>query len=53
MHHQAIDIVQKYTEWSDIRIKRILDYLERETRCRKEETYREGVRYYFHNIEND
>lgn len=49
----TIDIVQKYTEWSDMRIKRILEYLVLEGRCRKEDSYREGERYYFHNIEID
>lgn len=43
----TIDTIQQLTKWSDLRIKRILDYLVEIGRCRKDSTYRKGLRYYF------
>jgi len=45
----TIDIVQSLLRWPDLRIKRMLEYLVEKGRCRKDENYRTGDRYYFLN----
>jgi len=45
----TVDIVQSLLGWSYLRIKRMLDYFIEKGRCRKDENYRTGDRYYFLN----
>ncbi|UYP48480.1 hypothetical protein NEF87_004765 [Candidatus Lokiarchaeum ossiferum] len=40
------DFLQSTLHWSDLRIERILDYLTKEGRCRVEDSFRTGTRYY-------
>ncbi|MHA1915984.1 MAG: hypothetical protein ACW986_08795 [Promethearchaeota archaeon] len=42
------DLLQRATNWSDLRINRILDHLVRKKRSRKDSTYLNGDRYFFH-----
>jgi len=48
--HVTKDLLQRATNWSDLRINRILDYLVRKNRCRKDSTYLNGDRYFFQSI---
>jgi hypothetical protein len=41
------DLIQTSLNWTDIRIERLLWYLIEEGRCRIEESFRTGTRYYF------
>lgn len=43
----TFNMLQSYTSWSYLRIRRILEYFTKTGRCRKEENYRKGDRYYF------
>lgn len=43
----TIDIVQSLLGWSYLRIKRMLEYFVENGRCKKDENYRTGDRYYF------
>lgn len=45
----TVDIVQSLIGWPDLRIKRMLEYFVEKGRCRKDENYRTGDRYYFLN----
>lgn len=40
------DFLQSTLNWSDLRIERILEYLTKEGRCRVEDSFRTGTRYY-------
>ena len=42
------DLLQRATNWTDLRINRILNYLVGTRRCRKDSTYLNGDRYFFH-----
>jgi len=41
------DMIQGKFGWSNLRIKRITEYLVNINRCRKSTSYRKGIRYYF------
>jgi len=43
----SVDIIQNNLKWQDLRIMRMLEYLLRKGRCRKDEKYRTGERYFF------
>jgi hypothetical protein len=48
----TIDTIQQLTKWTDLRISRIFDYFVEIGRCRKDSSYRKGIRYYFQPKEN-
>ena len=48
----SMDMIQGKFGWSDLRIKRIMEYLVNTSRCRKDTSYRKGIRYYFLNNSN-
>ncbi len=43
----TVDIIQNRLKWQELRILRTLEYLLKQRRCRKDENYRTGDRYYF------
>ena len=50
MQFITVDTIQEKLGWSDLRIKRIMEYLVNTSRCRKSTSYRKGIRYYFFSI---
>jgi hypothetical protein len=46
----TINFIQREIKWSILRIKRALNYLLQNDRCRKESSYLTGDRYFFPNI---
>ena len=43
----TVDIIQNRLKWQELRILRTLEYLLKQGRCRIDENYRTGNRYYF------
>lgn len=44
------DMIQTHLGWRDVRLSRMLEYLIRQNRVRKGESYKTGTRYYFINL---
>ena len=45
------EMIHKDKGWNNLRIERLLNYLVKYDYCRKDESYRTGIHYYFQNLE--
>ena len=46
----TLNFIQRETNWTNIRIKRVLNFMLQTDRCRKDSSYLTGERYFFNNI---